>query len=185
MKKFIYLFIFFMSVFFKMALDKSVLFVSLFLFPMPIMVLLIINKLDFLSYLFLIAYILIFVMYLINRSRQYWNIIKENKITKAKVIKFYSQKRRTKGRTYFANLMEFEFELKNKTVKQTDFALIKIIEDKDKMWEFDNKAVKGGLNEEEFRNNYESEFELFISESNSEIHVFKNYNLHQIYLKAQ
>jgi len=182
MKKTLFCLIFFMSVFFKIALNRRVLFISLFLFPVFVVIFLMLNNLSFIS--FFCLYLISVVLYFVNQSRKYWQTIKENRIIKAKVVKFYSEKRRTKGRSYFVNLMNYEFRFKDKTIQSNDFALMKIIKDKDKMWDFDREAVKNGLTQKEFESNYEKDFEIFISSKNPNIHIFKNYNLHQIYLKT-
>ena len=61
---------------------------------------------------------------------------------------------------------------------------MKIRNDRKAMWKFDKEANKKGLSEKEMIENYESEFDIYVLKNNPEIHVFKEYNLHQIYLKA-
>lgn len=200
---FLYKVIFIISVFFKNLLlfgskKKNVflylllppliigmLYLILFLYEYNTDILYIINA--YVAYMVLI--IIYFIVNSLYKSYGMWNAIKENEIKIAKVNKLYTEKRMTRKNNidniiYYLNMMDYEYNIELKKYKFTDVALLKLNKDNESLWKFDKEATKRKLTEEELKENYLSEVEIFIWSKNPKIHVFKNYNLHIIYKKA-
>ena len=102
--------------------------------------------------------------------------------------KLYTQKRilnkKYSREIYYLNMMDFEYNVESKKYKFTDMALLKLDKSNEELWEFDKEATSRELTEKELKENYLSEFEVFVCLKNPKIHVIKNYNLHRIYEKA-
>ena len=133
----------------------------------------------------LFGYLLIDGVY---KAFNMWKAIKNNITRKAKVNKLYTQKRilnkKYSREIYYLNMMDFEYNVESKKYKFTDMALLKLDKSNEELWEFDKEATSRELTEKELKENYLSEFEVFVCLKNPKIHVIKNYNLHRIYEKA-
>ena len=108
MKRIFYIFLFFISVFFKLLLNKTKAMYLSFLVAIPVFLILLYNGFEKLSYGFVVFCIFAAIIYFIMQAKKYWLAIKGNEIIIAKVNKFESKKRSSRNTgVYYIQLMDY------------------------------------------------------------------------------